>query len=159
MGIELELIDYIYKNFNIPIFFVCTRARTEEYSLCFKEEIKINLIQNFGITTKLIKHIYSCHLLDEKDGIYKRFGIDKLLNGIKEYFLKEINVLKSTNFMNKIISKNNDNSKEKYNLSILSSLEESNSFKNYLQNLCENIIEKYKIKIYKLDKNHIRKKN
>ena len=61
--------------------------------------------------------------------------------------------------MNKIISKNNDNSKEKYNLSILSSLEESNSFKNYLQNLCENIIEKYKIKIYKLDKNHIRKKN
>ena len=145
MGIELDLIKYISEKLKIPIFFVCTHSRTEEYSLSFKEEIKINLIQNFQNTINLINNIYCCHLLNEKDGIYKRFGIDKLLNGIKVYFSKEIDLIE------RIVNNFSDFSETKNNLSILSSLEGSNSFSSYLLNLCENIIENYKSIIYELD--------
>jgi predicted GTPase len=133
MRVEFQLIDTILKSLKIPIFFVCTRSRTEEASFNFKEEVKINLIQKYGFQTKLIEHIYCCLLLNEKDGGYKRFGIDKLLRGIKDYFSKEIKKIEEIesdfeNFLNII----NFKTYEQYNLSILSSLENSNSFTNYL---------------------------
>ena len=151
MSLEYQLINTILKSLNIPIFFVCTRTRTEEVSINFKEEVKINLMQIFGLETKLVEHIYCCHLLNEKDGIYKRFGVDKLLRGIKEYFSKEIkkieNIEKNLEDIPSIIKTN-----EQHKLNILSSLENSNSFSNYLKNLSDNIIEKYKNVISKIDK-------
>lgn len=53
--------------------------------------MKISLIQKFGLKTELIKHIYFCHLINQKDGIFKRFGIDKLLKKIKNHFLNDKN--------------------------------------------------------------------
>ena len=151
MSLEYELINNILKSLNIPIFFVCTRSKTEEASFNFKEEVKINLIQNFGFETKLVDHIYCCNLLNEKDGIYKRFGIDKLLRGIKEYFSKEIKkieeIVKDFEDLPSNITTN-----EQHYLNILSSLENSNSFSNYLKNLSDNIIDKYKNEISKIDK-------
>ena len=151
MSLEYGLINNILNSLNIPIFFVCTRAKTEEASLNFKEEVKINLIQNFGLETKLVEHIYCCNLLNEKDGIYKRFGIDKLLRGIKEYFSREIKKIE------KIVKDfedfpSNITTNEQHYLNILSSLENSNTFSNYLKNLSDNIIDKYKNEISKIDK-------
>ena len=154
MSLEYGLINNILNSLNIPIFFVCTRAKTEEASLNFKEEVKINLIQNFGLETKLVEHIYCCNLLNEKDGIYKRFGLDKLFTGIKDYFSKDItkiNFIKSE-FKN-IINMSNTNTYEDYELNILSSLEYSSSFKKYLTNLLRKIIEKYKTLISKINQN------
>lgn len=42
-------------------------------------------MQNFGSKTSLIEHIYSCQILNEKDGIYKRFGIDTILKNIQDF--------------------------------------------------------------------------
>jgi len=152
-GIELELIDKINNSLELPIFFVCTKSRTEEMSMNFIEEVKINLIQKFGHNTKLIEHIYCCHLLNEKDGIYKRFGIDKLLLGIQDYFEDEMKKIKKIqdNFTNLDIMIKNQNA---YNLklNILSSLENANSFKLYLTKLLKNIIEKYQNLILDIDK-------
>lgn len=153
-GLETDLIKYIYTNLKIPIFFICTRARTEEISQNFKEEVKINLIQRFGLSTKLCEYIYCCNLLNEKDGIYKRFGLDKLLIGIKDYFSKDItkiNFIKSE-FKNSI-NMINTNTYADYELNILSSLEYSSSFKIYLTNLLRKIIEKYKTLISKINQN------
>ena len=153
-GLELDLIKYIYTNLKIAIFFIYTRARTEEISQNFKEELKINLIQRFGLSTKLCEYIYCCNLLNEKDGIYKRFGLDKLFTGIKDYFSKDItkiNFIKSE-FKNNI-NMINTNTYEDYELNILSSLEYSSSFNIYLKNLLTKIIEKYKNLISKINKN------
>ena len=154
MGLEIELIKYIYTNLKIPIFFVCTRARSEEISQNFKEEVKINLIQRFGLSTKLGEYIYCCNLLNEKDGRYKRFGLDKLLIGIKDYFSKEIrkiNIIKSEFEENK--DRIDTNTHKNYNLNILSSLKNSNRFKNYLDDLMKCIIEKYRKLLNKINKN------
>lgn len=154
IGSEMRLINIIYTNLKIPIFFVCTRARTEQFSRNFSEEVKINLIQKFGLNTKLDKNIYCSNLLNEKDGIYKRFGIDNLLIGIKEYFSKEIvkiNIIKSRFGDNK--SKINTVTNDEFNLNILSSLEKSTSFNSYLTFLLRSIIEKYKYLVQKIDKN------
>ena len=85
---EIELIKSIYK-MQLPIFFVCTKSKTEEYAKDYEEIIKLGLKRNFdeGTAEKLIeKKIFSCHLKDEKDISYKKFGIDKLFKGIYEYF-------------------------------------------------------------------------
>ena len=92
-------------------------------------------MQNFGENSTLIDHIYCCHLLNEKDGIYKRFGIDILLKAIQEYFLKEIN---SSKFLGDI--KNN-----------------TQDFINYLDTLSDNIIENYAFLTYKQEEK--KKKN
>ena len=145
-GIELNIIDKISNCWKLPIFFVCTRSRTEQMSMNFLEEVKINLIQKFGYNTKLIDHIYCCHLLNEKDGIYKRFGIDKLLLGIQGYFANEMKKIEE--IQNNFINPNNMITNEKaYNLNILSSLEYANNFKIYLTKLSKSIIEKYKLLI------------
>jgi hypothetical protein len=84
---EIELIDYIDK-MQLPIFFVCTKSKTEEYAKDNEEIIKLGLMKNLDEETaeKLIEKIFSCHLKDEKDSNYKQFGIDKLFKGIYEYF-------------------------------------------------------------------------
>ena len=85
---EIELIKSLYK-MQLPIFFVCTKSKTEEYAKDYEEIIKLGLKRNFDEETaeKLIeKKIFSCHLKDEKDISYKKFGIDKLFKGIYEYF-------------------------------------------------------------------------
>ena len=158
-GVELDLIDKIYNNYKLPIFFLCTRSRSEELSLNFKEEVKINLMQKFGVKTDLIKHIYCCHLLNEKDGIYKRFGIDRILNGINNYFSNDIKKINKIfeNFEKYEIFDFPYN--EENNLNILSSLENSNSSKVYFNNLLVNIIEEYKKLIFELDKSNIKDTN
>jgi small GTP-binding protein len=66
IGEEKKLISHIYTKIKIPIFFVCTRAQNENYASDFKEIIKVNLKQNFGIGTDLVEHIYYCHLFMKK---------------------------------------------------------------------------------------------
>ena len=154
MKAELEIIDYIFNIMKLPIFFVCTRSRTEEASLNFREEVKISLMQRFSFSSNIIEHIYCCHLLNEIDGNYKRFGIDKILLGIKDYFNKDIELIKE---IKSDFEKNKDNiyyvAKKGYNLNILNTLENSNNFTSYLKTLCRNIIIKYKKIVYELDKN------
>ena len=82
---EIKLIDFINKEMNIQIFFVCTLAENIKKATYRKENIKINLMQIFGSDTPLINFIYPCQLLDEKDGKTKRFGIDNLINGIYNF--------------------------------------------------------------------------
>ena len=238
METELNLIDYIRNNLNLPIFFVCTHSRTEEDSQEFKEEVKISLIQyleskvksekselnkireeeiksanqnkekqtnstneneteeNLAIKstveetgstnknleeksektknikeelmtkvkkieeekTKLINDIYCCHLVNEKDGKYKRFGIDEILLGIKTPFLDEIKeIIKiGEDFTAKTNKKGistitqTENIVKKPALNILRSLENSRTFPEYLKNLSENICKNYKNKIYNI---------
>ena len=151
MGIEFDLIDYINKNLKIPIFFVCTHSRKEEYSLEFKEEVKINLIQKFGEKPELTNKIYCCHLVNEKDGIYKRFGLDKILTGIKNHFSDEIERIKNfeKNFEDNLMKQEIKSIKDEPALNIMNSLEQSNSFGEYLEKICLNICDKYLTTIYK----------
>ena len=149
IGEEVKLISHIYKKLKIPIFFVCTRAKNEEYALDFQEVIKINLLQNFGSKTSLIEHIYCCQLLNEKDGIYKRFGIDTILKSIQDYFKNEINYIKNIeknfelgnlpkNEIKNFLDNNNDHQ------IILNYLDNYHTFYDYLDNLSNYIIENYK---------------
>ena len=218
METELNLIDYIRNNLNLPIFFVCTHSRTEEDSQEFKEEVKISLIQyieskvklekselnkireeeiksanqnkekqtnstNENETeenlanksteeksektknikeelmtkvkkieeekTKLINGIYCCHLVNEKDGKYKRFGIDEILRGIKKLFSDEIEEIKKILVKSSTITETK-NIVKKPALNILRSLENSRTFPEYLKNLSENICKNYKNKIYNI---------
>lgn len=80
-------------------------------------------MQIFWENSKLIEHIYSCHSLNEKDGICKRFDIFNLLHAIQEYFLKEIN-----KFLGDIYSE---------------------QFRKYLDDLSNNIVESYAFLTYK----------
>ena len=163
---EIELITLIIQKMKIPIFFVCTRALNEGNASNNEEFIKINLKQNFGINTNLTEFIYSCQLLDEKDGIYKRFGIKKLLEGIcgffknskenpenirKNFISAQKNESKSLShskrefpFFNLIKWNNNDNNQNFDDTIIFSSLNNFDyNFKKYLNNLCEKIIINY----------------
>ena len=163
---EIELIKLIIENMKIPIFFVCTRALNKEYAANNKEFVKINLKQVFGINTNLTEFIYSCQLLDEKDGIYKRFGIEELLGAIYDFFNNskvnpenirknfisaQKNESKSLShskrefpFFNLIKWNNNDNNQNFDDTIIFSSLNNFDyNFKKYLNNLCEKIIINY----------------
>ena len=159
---EIELIKLIIANMKIPIFFVCTRALNKEYAANNKEFVKINLKQIFGINTNLTEFIYSCQLLDEKDGIYKRFGIEELLGAIHDIFINSKhnpeNIRK--NFINaqkneskslshsirefplfNLFNNNNQNFDDKIIFNSLKNFDYN--FKKYLNNLCEKIIINY----------------
>ena len=159
---EIELIKLIIANMKIPIFFVCTRALNKEYAANNKEFVKINLKQIFGINTNLTEFIYSCQLLDEKDGIYKRFGIEELLGAIHDIFINSkhnpenirknfINAQKNESkslshsirefpFFN-LFNNNNQNFDDKIIFNSLKNFDYN--FKKYLNNLCEKIIINY----------------
>ena len=161
IGEEVQLIDFIEKQMKIPIFFVCTRSKNKEYSKDFEEVVKMNLWQNFGEKTNLVNNIYCCHLLNEKDGVYKRFGIDELLKGIQSYFIKEIEKKEKELLTNKtddiikdtivIEDETPDDSK------FLTGLKNPEQFEDYLERIALKIIEDYEYYTYseelKKDKN------
>lgn len=126
---EVELIKYINSKLEIPIFFVCTKCKNLDYAKDFEETIKLSFWQNFGEETNLVKNIYYCHLINEKDGIYKRFGIDKLLDSIQKKFENEIN-------------RNNENN-------TFICLTKYENFQEYLFKLTNEIIENYSFLTYK----------
>ena len=142
MGEEVALINYIEKNMKIPIFFVCTRSKNKEHAKDFEEIVKMNLWQNFGEKTNLVDHKYCCHLLNEKDGIYKRFGVDELLEGIKNYFNEEIVKKENELFGNEKNESIEDNS------IFLPGLKDHKEFENYLNDISLKIIEDYVYFVY-----------
>lgn len=149
IGEEVKLIKYIQKSLKLPIFFVCTRCKNEEYAKDFEEVIKVNLWQNFGDNTNLVDNIYCCHLLTEKDGVYKRFGIDKLLNGIKTYYIKEIiqrenDLIKNENKEIIETPKDFENTDLSSKSIFLGGLKNSDDFEDYLNEISNHIIENYK---------------
>ena len=138
---EIELIDFIHKNMNIQIFFVCTRAEEQKKAKHRKELIKINLIQNFGKDTPLVNFIFPCQLLDEKDRIFKRFGIYELLDGIYNFYKNEKNNLErirsnisnnlnNNNYNKNLDSRNNKNLDNKNNKNL-----DNQKNNNYNKNL------------------------
>ena len=129
---EINLIKYIVEEMKLPLFFICTRSKNESYASDFKEVIKVNILQNFGQKTSLVNHIYCCHLLNEKDGIYKRFGINNILKEIEEYF-KDYKTIFNIN--------------------------DPKSFEKYLNELSTKIIKNYKILIFQEEKKKKNKKN
>ena len=144
MGQEIELIDFIEKKLKIPIFFVCTRSKNKDYAKDFEEVVRVNLWQNFGENTNLVNHIYCCHLVNEIDGVYKKFGIDELLQGIKNYFYKEIERKENELFMsdkNEINSEKEENSDK--DCIFLSDLKKPQDFENYLNEISLKIISNY----------------
>ena len=155
IGEEVALINFIEKNMKIPIFFVCTRSKNKEYAKDFEEIVKMNLWQNFGEKTNLVNNIYCCHLLNEKDGIYKRFGVDELLEGIRNYFNEEI-VKKENelfgNEKNELNSKKNESIED--NSIFLPGLKNHENFENYLNNISLKIIEDYEYFVYEELKNN-----
>ena len=153
MGQEIELINFIKKKMKIPIFFVCTKSKNKDYAKNFEEVVRVNLWQNFGEKTHLVDHIYCCHLLNEEDGIYKQFGIDELLEGIKNYFYKKIELKENMLFKNE---KDNINSEKEENIDkksddclFLSGLKNSNDFEKYLNEISSEIITNYEKLTYK----------
>lgn len=143
IGEEKKLISHIYTKIKIPIFFVCTRAQNENYASDFKEIIKVNLKQNFGIGTDLVEHIYCCHLFDEKDGIYKRFGVNELLQSIQKFFINQLDVIKTIKNIFENGSFEPPKLKKNCNQVLLSSLNGYDNFKNYLSQLSDKIINNY----------------
>jgi len=148
IGEEVKLIQFIENQIKIPIFFVCTRSRTVENARDFEEVVKMNLWQNFGEKTNLINHIYFCHLLNEKDGIYKRFGIDNLLNGIQKYYRKVIENKEKELFSNFEIEINKDINESLEDTIFLSGLKSSKNFENYLNEISLKLIEEYEYFTY-----------
>ena len=134
---EISLIDFIQRTMKTQIFFVCTRAENEMNALNSIEYIKINLEQHFK-NTDLVKFIYSCQLLDEKDGIFKRFGIEKILKEIHKFYVKEIKNLK--NFLE---GRSGDGDKRLDKQIFLSSLKEPYNFKKYFNTFCDGFIQYY----------------
>ena len=105
-----------------------------------EEERKLN-IRNQEEKTKLIDRIYCCHLINEKDGKYKRFGIDKILSGIKNIF---------ENSSKECLSNQEKKNREKKPaFDIMKSLDNTKSFSEYLKNLSFKICDKYFEKISK----------
>ena len=105
--------------------------------------------------------IYCCHLVNEKDGKYKRFGIKKILDEIKNLFTPQIEkikkfeketeeIKKNKNFQT---NKNTENEAVEPPLNILRSLEKTNSFIDYLKKLSMNIWNKYNKKFSDIEKN------
>ena len=110
--------------------------------------------------------IYCCHLVNEKDGKYKRFGIKKILDEIKNLFTPQIEKIKK--FEKDFIKKPTEEIKKNKNfqtnksteneaveppLNILRSLEKTNSFIEYLKKLSMNIWNKYNKKFSDIEKN------
>ena len=110
--------------------------------------------------------IYCCHLVNEKDGKYKRFGIKKILDEIKNLFTPQIEKIKK--FEKDFIKKPTEEIKKNKNfqtnkrteieaveppLNILRSLEKTNSFIEYLKKLSMNIYDKYDKKFSEIEKN------
>ena len=112
--------------------------------------------------TELINSIYCCHLINEKDGKYKKFGIDEILRGIKNHFSDEIKEIKKIGkdftqetYKNESINIEGSTdqkaeNKERKTFNIMRSLENSNSFSEYLKNLSVNICKNYENKISKI---------
>ena len=109
--------------------------------------------------------IYCCHLVNEKDRKYTIFGIEEILDGIKNLFSPQIEKIKkfeedlkkpteeiniNKNFKH---NKNIENETAEQPLNILRSLEKSNSFVEYLKKLSMNICNKYDKKITEIEKN------
>jgi len=130
----------------------------DELKKKYKEEkTKLNFeIQEEKIN--LIDRIYCCHLKTEKDGKYKRFGIDKILSGIKNLFTNEISQIKiiegkiknKENIPKESSSNEEKNKEKKKPFNIMKSLENSKSFDEYLKNLLFKICDKYYEKIFKI---------
>ena len=103
-------------------------------------------------------------MVNEKDGKYKRFGIKKILDEIKNLFTPQIEKIKKfeEDFIKKPteeIKKNIQTNKSTKNeaveppLNILRSLEKTNSFIEYLKKLSMNIYDKYDKKFSEIEKN------
>ena len=165
IGEEVKLINFIQKNMKIPIFFVCTKCKNENYAKDIEEVVKINLWQNFGDKTNLVDYIFCCHLLNEKDGVYKRFGIKELLEGIQKYYKKELEkkekeLLENKETENEISSQIKIDFEDLSDESIfLNGLKNPENFETYLYDLSLEIIEKYKIFTYEQIKNSKQKNN
>ena len=140
---EIKLIDFINKQMNIQIFFVCTLAENNEKGTYRKETIKINLIQIFGKDTPLVNFIYPCQLLDEKDGKAKRFGIDTLIKKIYNFCEEEKPYLETTKSN---ISNNPNNNNYNKNL-------DNHNNNNYIQNLDNQNNKNYNQNLYYRNKN------
>jgi small GTP-binding protein len=142
IGEEKKLIAHI-SELRIPIFFVLTKARNEDYAFDYKENIKVNLIQTFPKNKEFINHIYCCHLMNEIDGKFKRFGVDELLNNIRQYFQEELNNL--ANIKNNLENKQFQDIHSFFKHQILmNTLSYYDNFKIYLIKLSDNIISNYK---------------
>ena len=152
IGEEVDLIKFIQKEIKVPIFFVCTKSKNEEYAKDFEEVIKLNLWQNFGDETNLVENIYCCHLLNEKDGAYKRFGIDKLLKAIQNYYEKEINEKAE------ILLNCNECDINQTKSLFLEDLKNSKDFEKYLIEISNYIIENYENMTYEEELKKVNKK-
>ena len=162
IGEEVKLIDFIQKYIKIPLYFVCTKCKNKDFAKDFEEVIKMNLWQNFGDKTNLVNNIYCCHLLNEKDGVYKRFGINELLESIQKYYQKELDEKENELLLNKgkkisfeIKNDFNDCSKDSI---FLTGLKSPENFEDYLNELSLKIIEKYEYLTY-LEEERNRKMN
>ena len=145
IGEEIKLIKHINKNTKIPIFFICTRAQYKNYADEFREVIKLKIFQDFKEKAELLtKNIFCCQLLNESDGKFKQFGVNEILQRIVNYFKVEIiniKFIKENLKYKQFILKNNE---PIYHQILLSSLNNYESFENYLISLSDSIIENYK---------------
>lgn len=158
-AVKISLIHYLESKAKIEkdIFInQIPEQRTESANQNQKEQTKSEQ------KTELINSIYCCHLINEKDGKYKRFGIDEILRGIKNHFSDEIEEIKKIGkdfaqetYKNESINIKGSTdqkaeNKERKTFNIMRSLENSNSFKEYLKNLSVNICKNYEDKISKI---------
>lgn len=148
---EIDLIKFIEQYMKIQIFFVCTRALNKINAKNYEEFIKVNLKQNFGIDTPLTNFVYCCQLLEEKDEIYKKFGIRELLEGIHEFFKNDLEKIQK--YLN---SPNIGCDQHLDNKIFLSSLKDNNyNLKDCLNFLCDNIIKYYANSVRNINKEKI----
>jgi len=169
--VKISLIHYLESKAKIEkdIFInQIPEQRTESANQNQKEQTKSTIQNQTGENvsiekvSKLINSIYCCHLINEKDGKYKRFGIDEILRGIKNHFSDEIEEIKKIGkdfnqetYKNESINIEGSTdqkaeNKERKTFNIMRSLENSNSFSEYLKNLSVNICKNYKNKISKI---------
>ena len=146
-----------------------TEDKTESNNLNSKEKIYPILEEKTESINSILEEttrIYCCHLVNEKDGKYKRFGIKKILDEIKKLFTPQIEKIKK--FEKDFIKKPTEEIKKNKNfqtnksteneaveppLNILRSLEKTNSFIEYLKKLSMNIWNKYNKKFSEIEKN------
>jgi len=169
--VKISLIHYLESKAKIEkdIFInQIPEQRTESANQNQKEQTKSTIQNQTGENvsiekvSKLINSIYCCHLINEKDGKYKRFGIDEILRGIKNHFSDEIEEIKKIGkdfnqetYKNESINIEGSTdqkaeNKERKTFNIMRSLENSNSFSEYLKNLSVNICKNYESKISKI---------
>lgn len=170
-AVKISLIHYLESKAKIEkdIFInQIPEQRTESANQNQKEQTKSTIQNQTGENvsiekvSKLINSIYCCHLINEKDGKYKRFGIDEILRGIKNHFSDEIEEIKKIGkdftqetYKNESINIKGSTdqkaeNKERKTFNIMRSLENSNSFSEYLKNLSVNICKNYENKISKI---------